>query len=542
MADFVNALFGGMQQGRAMRERDDQLAQQALATQRQNKLAALAGDAFAAPPGAQRDTALSTAMRLDPNAGVALQGAVRTDEDARNQSLANMARLLTTAPEPSRPGLYQQMRPSLQRLGVQAPEQYDDTVAQTAQAIAQAFGGSSQSPGEVVQSTYINDQGQRVAIMRDGSQRVLGGADSRTQLVDVPGVGPQVVDLRNATASTVTRGPVAGQPAPAMPGLGGGPMPNANPQPGGVNISLAGMEPASIAETIGQIEANLGRRLTQQEIAQAFASGAGRPAPASAGGPQAVQPGPRPAATANPPRAVLPPTAEVGGGDPAWVRPTSETEVRPLSAAEIASAGLPEGTVAQVDQNGRITVLRSPNAQEARASRDAAAKLPRAQAALRRVDRVQAAVEALSTNSRARTLGADGGLIDQYLQIGSPEADELEQAASQLVTELTALTRIPGVGSQSDLETRLANLQLPSPRWSPEVNRRAVEEIRTLVTDIYDAMQNVAAEGGTAPATAQAGGGGGSSVATVNTEAEYAALPSGATFIDAQDGRIYRKP
>lgn len=44
-----------------------------------------------------------------------------------------------------------------------------------------------------------------------------------------------------------------------------------------------------------------------------------------------------------------------------------------------------------------------------------------------------------------------------------------------------------------------------------------------------------------APATSAAGGGGQSGAKKVNTQAEFDALPAGAEFVDAQDGKTYRK-
>lgn len=312
------------------------------AEQRTNKLAALAGDAFAAPPGAARDTALSTAMRLDPSAGVALQGAVRTDDDARNQSLANMARLLTTAPEPSRPGLYQQMRPSLQRLGVQAPEQYDATVAQTAQAIAQAFGSAQGGPNlsPRVQSLnfarengYLTDEQYRQALLIDAE--LAPGAQA-------PGV--TYVEQYDPRTGATYRVPQATRGF-LYPGLGGagqtGPMPAGGPPqqapqaqaappaavpqpsaPGSAAVNIVGLERESLEESIAMIEDELGRPLTAEERqyayqqAQGSGGGAGGPPADAAAAPAAA---PIPAAQPNPVAVAgtgaFAPLGQLGGGD-----------------------------------------------------------------------------------------------------------------------------------------------------------------------------------------------------------------------------------
>lgn len=66
--------------------------------------------------------------------------------------------------------------------------------------------GATTTSANGVQSTYINRAGQRVAIMRDGSQQILGDADARTQLRDQPGLAPSIVDLRTGTARPLSEG------------------------------------------------------------------------------------------------------------------------------------------------------------------------------------------------------------------------------------------------------------------------------------------------------------------------------------------------
>jgi hypothetical protein len=60
------------------------------------------------------------------------------------------------------------------------PEQYSPQVYQGLTALASSYGGQ----GGNVQSTYIDAAGNRVAIMRDGSSRILGKAEGSFQLTD----------------------------------------------------------------------------------------------------------------------------------------------------------------------------------------------------------------------------------------------------------------------------------------------------------------------------------------------------------------------
>lgn len=120
---------------------------------------------------------------------------------------------------------------------------------------------------------------------------------------------------------------------------------------------------------------------------------------------------------------------------------------------------------------------------------DAHAKEPRLAAAERRLERVASASE---------QLGSGGGPIEGRARnlVGTPAAQELEAANAQLINELTALTRVPGVGSQSDLEQRLAQLALPSATQHPEVRGRTIRELRAFIADLDEAIRNVS--GGTA--------------------------------------------
>ncbi|HET8699774.1 MAG TPA: hypothetical protein VFO94_19980 [Gammaproteobacteria bacterium] len=122
-------------------------------------------------------------------------------------------------------------------------------------------------------------------------------------------------------------------------------------------------------------------------------------------------------------------------------------------------------------------------------------KTVRIQAASRRLERVKQASEALK----------GGNPITGFALGYTGAGQELIQANSQLVAELTAITRIPGVGSQSDLEQRLQQLQLPTPEMYPAVRARAIAELEDFMRDLDSALGNVSR--GTAPPPATSGRG-----------------------------------
>jgi hypothetical protein len=133
--DIPGAFNSGYDRGRQMRQA--------------NTLNQLAAQAYGAPVE-QRDALVRQAIASDAASGLQLGQALDQDDARRTRSLVNMARMLTNAPDQARPQLYQRMLPSLQRFGVEAPPQYDDTVAQTAQAIVQAYGlADGSTPTEV---------------------------------------------------------------------------------------------------------------------------------------------------------------------------------------------------------------------------------------------------------------------------------------------------------------------------------------------------------------------------------------------------------
>lgn len=181
-----------MEQGEAGRKRGQQ-----------QRLNHFAQQAYGADP-MQRDAIVQQAIGTDADAGFALDKSLQADEDRRTKTLVNMSKMLTGTPEQYREPLYQKMRPSLQRLGLATvPDTYTPEVGQIAEQLVQAYGGVGANG---VQSTYINRAGQRVAIMRDGSQQVLGDADARTQLRDHPGMTPEIVDLRAGTTQQLRTG------------------------------------------------------------------------------------------------------------------------------------------------------------------------------------------------------------------------------------------------------------------------------------------------------------------------------------------------
>lgn len=170
-----------------------------------------------------------------------------------------------------------------------------------------------------------------------------------------------------------------------------------------------------------------------------------------------------------------------------------------LSPQEVASMGLPVGTVAQRGPNGQVSVISKPEAKKTKEiSADViknAAQLP---ALARRIERLAQASEKI-------TGMLDGGKLDQYLIGATNEATELESAAAQLRPMLLSFVRVPGIGSQSDLEARLDGMQYPDVSQPPATRKKNVDELRIFIRDLSNAYKNMASGGTHAPSMPSGG-------------------------------------
>jgi hypothetical protein len=137
-----------------------------------------------------------------------------------------------------------------------------------------------------------------------------------------------------------------------------------------------------------------------------------------------------------------------------------------------------------------------PAAADVKLQNDARMKMPRVAALGRQLSRVEAASQAIAKN-----IAFDGGEADKYIIDRTEEGRELVAAIAQLRPTITALTRVPGIGSQSDLEARLDGLQFPTSEMPPEVRQRSLEELKAFSADLVDVYKSIL--GGQGPAEQQ---------------------------------------
>lgn len=447
--DIAGSFMRGQQFGTQQRQERE-------AEQRRSGLASLAQQAYTADPS-QREGLIGQAIGIDPAAGMALGEGLQGNDDRRTKSMVNMAKMLTTAPEQYRAGLYQQMMPALQQMGLsQLPPQYDETVAQAAQAIVQAYAPQGEGTPSSIRELQMLQANPELAAL--DMKRRTAGFDR-----------PQLIQTQDGYAWATPQGA-----APLNYGGGAQSAPTPQGVPAGAGLTQftgSDGQPVNIGDDIPS-------HLRAQILGQ---TGAFDAAPDGA-------------------TATLPPAsvAQFGGGQRVMPAPkAAAASFAPLSSEEVRQLGLPEGTVAQRNTStGEVKIVNRPPQQansnggvnSQKLAQANATKMAQFSTAERAIERIEQAAGDIAGNSFF-----DGGPIDQMVLGKMPQGQELQQASASLLPVLTALTRVPGVGAQSDLESRLATLQMPSAEFPPEVNRRAAKALREYMRDLRSAYENVQA-------------------------------------------------
>lgn len=134
--------------------RGTQAFEQGRARTARNRLAELSSAALSAPVE-QRATFAPQIAAIDPDAGFAFEQGIQRQQQtmqAENErKLGNMAKLLAVAPAEARGSLWSRIRPGLQQMGYEAPEQWDDTLL----PVVQQLGGGQQAGAQSAQRAYV---------------------------------------------------------------------------------------------------------------------------------------------------------------------------------------------------------------------------------------------------------------------------------------------------------------------------------------------------------------------------------------------------
>ncbi len=201
--------------------------------------------------------ALQAVYENNPDAGFRAQGMAQNRQkelsaQARD-ALTQRAKYMLALPEPQRAQAWPSVKASMQAVDADIfaslPDTYDAaSFDPVLQQIAQSTNGATG-----VQSTYVNDQGQRVAILRDGSTRVLGDNDQgmANQTISIPGPDGRerqyTFNKRTGSYEPAGGGMPAPQEAPQAPlaNSGGDPQMDALSQAANAMIK-AGIPPEQV--------------------------------------------------------------------------------------------------------------------------------------------------------------------------------------------------------------------------------------------------------------------------------------------------------
>lgn len=189
------------------------------------------------------------------------------------------------------------------------------------------------------------------------------------------------------------------------------------------------------------------------------------------------------------------------------------------SIQQQAATGRAEGTASVVPAGERVA---------------AATRLPRAVQAEEALANIKKA-DATINSKGVGPWGADGGPIEGRLLGLTEEAQMLDQAVNDAFQHVMALTRIPGVGAQSDWEGRLQMIPLPSITQHPNVRAQSIASLESLIADLTETANRVMAGDTRNLAPPQNNGGGASP--QQNPSAGPRIVP-GTTAINQQGQRI----
>lgn len=396
--------------------------------ERGQKRAALR-DFFQPAAGGDRN-ALMRLAQFDPQSAQTAQTLAKGTQESAYDRIGKLAGVYAQTQDPSvwrelRKGLAEAQFPAEMPWEIATDEDRAGSL-KFATSIAQQFGGAGAGDSNTVQSRFVGEDGQIYALMRDSTVKPLGiKADPNTQIIEGAG-GFYGVDKRTLGATPVQVG------QPAIPQRAPGEVPFA------IDPSLPPEVQASIRANESQWaqkpEMNIGGDLSHIPPLSTY-TGGGQLQAAPKAGPQ-----------------------------------PSDIERRLALARDMGAT--PEELKRMVvgGESGRDAQrISTADATKARQ------KLTQIQSARQQLNAVKQAFSKLRGSFSA-------GIGGNYLP--TPEGQAFDRAIRNLSPLITAVTRVPGVGSMSDYEGRLAEQALPSRGTYESVTEQQIADLERLLNSI----------------------------------------------------------
>ena len=168
--------------------------------------------------------------------------------------------------------------------------------------------------------------------------------------------------------------------------------------------------------------------------------------------------------------------------------------------ANVELANLPT----KLNMQTEADIARSRGVEQAKSEQERASNERAKTAQLNNVDRGLTRIDEALKSLSGRLV--DTGPIDGRLMVSTQQGQELEAAVGAIQNDMLALTRVPGIGSQSDLEAKIANLKYPSIYNHPSVNAANIKQLKAFMEDLRNQITGQSENqqgGGTRPPAGQ---------------------------------------
>ncbi len=455
--------------------------------QKQSALAQLASMAYGSQ-GPERQGLVQQAIATDPSAGFALGESLQSDDDRRNKSFVNLARLYVGLPEEQKGAFYRaQIVPNVSKWVPNLPA---DRTPETAQIIDQA----AQSIVQAWSGVGGTAEQQNFAAMTQGftpeqiqeARLIQAGLKPRAGLPSVFDTGAGVVGIDRSSYSY----------RPITPG--GAPSNGIPPR----------MSEEMIAQRANQM---IAQGMPPAEVEAWVSQQMGAPAYEQA--PQQLRSAPKPSEAI------------------AMERFNRESR-RTLTPQEVAARGFRPGTIVEEDGFGNLEVLQQPPADPStkpptEGERAAAGYLQRMESAENELNAIRNAGYRPEANLRDFYTAGEGPLLNW---MASPQGQSNRQQQEDWVR--AKLRKESGAVIADEEMDREIKTYFPQPGDSEEVIRKKAQSRKRALEQMRIGAGRAAPQEGESTNAAQP--------AQVQTAADYEALPSGAQFY-APDGTLRRK-